>query len=71
MTDDVNLTLQSFMYEASHYQREIYFCKEYRTPELDQVLKKAQERENSAHAIPLVEIAKKLQDGPIDSAQHA
>ena len=44
VTDDVNLTLQSYMYEASHYQREIYFCKEFRTPELDQVLKMAQER---------------------------
>jgi len=37
-TDDVNLNLQSFMYERNHYQREIYFCKEYKTPQLDQVI---------------------------------
>ena len=41
VTDDVNLTLQSFLYERNHYQREIYFCKEYRTPELDKVIAKA------------------------------
>ena len=44
-TDDINLTLQSFLYERNHYQREIYFCKEFRTPELDQVIKKACERQ--------------------------
>jgi hypothetical protein len=43
-TDDINLTLQSFLYERNHYQREIYFCKEFKTPELDQVIKKACER---------------------------
>jgi len=47
VTDDVNLTLQSFMYERNHYQREIYFCKEYRTPELDKVLQKAQDRDTT------------------------
>ena len=28
-TDDDNLRLQSFLYEKNHYQKEIYFCKEY------------------------------------------
>lgn len=40
-TDDVNLSLQSFLYEKNHYEKEIYFCKEFCTPQLDEVLSKA------------------------------
>ena len=43
-TDDHNLTLQSHLYEISHYKKQIYACQEFKTPELDKVVMKASER---------------------------
>ena len=43
-TDDHNLTLQSHLYEISHYKKQIYACQEFSTPELDKVIDKAMER---------------------------
>ena len=42
-----DLRLQSFLYEKNHYQKEIYFCKEYKTPQLDRVLERAKDRDDS------------------------
>ena len=43
-TDDHNLTLQAYRYEISHYEKQIAFCQDYETPELDKVITKASER---------------------------
>lgn len=42
-TDDHNLTLQSYLYETGYYEKQIHFCKEYKTPQLDKVIEKAKE----------------------------
>lgn len=42
-TDDYNLTLQSHLYEISHYKKQIDACQEFKTPELDKVIEKATE----------------------------
>ena len=42
-TDDHNLTLQSHLYEISHYKKQIDACQEFKTPELDKVIEKATE----------------------------
>ena len=42
-TDDHNLTLQSHLYEISHYKKQIDACQEFKTPELDKVIEKASE----------------------------
>ncbi len=66
-TDDYNLSLQSFQYERNHYQREIYFCKEYKTPQLSLVIQKAQERQTEDDS----RLFKSLQGGPISEDKYA
>lgn len=55
------------MYERNHYQREIYFCKEYKTPQLAQVIQKAQERSTSDDS----QLFNDLQGGPISEHKYA
>ena len=48
VTDDHNLSLQSYLYEIAHYNKQIDFCREYQTPQLSQVITKAKERVESS-----------------------
>ena len=49
-TDEHNLTLQSHLYEISHYKKQIDACQEFKTPELDKVIEKAAEMsQNNSH----------------------
>ena len=66
-TDDINLTLQSYLYEKNHYQKEIYFCKSFQTPELDLVLEKAHEVGDSSAAR---EFKNQLNDGKIGKTKY-
>lgn len=37
--DSHNLTLQSLLYGKDYFLKEVYFCKEFKTPHLQQALK--------------------------------
>lgn len=54
-TDDHNLTLQSHLYEISHYKKQIDTCQEFKTPGLNQVIEKAQQDGKSCEGLQKLE----------------